>query len=154
MPRRRARLGDNLVQCDRTGFTRYASKTSKEWNGLRVWDREVERRNPQGLVRSVREDQTGPHARTVSTRTFTGPWVTELNATKAAGDTSLTVVSSARMVSGDNLQIILDNNDMYAVTLSSVDDGTTITIGTALPGSTSAVNAVTYISVITAPDLG
>ena len=49
--------GDYLVQCDRSGFTCYASECKKTWDGFFVKKEFWEPRHPQDFVRS-REDDT------------------------------------------------------------------------------------------------
>lgn len=55
--------GDFLRVCERTGFRVLASDTSKEWDGLIVWDRVHEPRQPQDFLRGFRDSQTVPDAR-------------------------------------------------------------------------------------------
>lgn len=55
--RRTYKPGDNLVICDRSGRTCYASETVEEWNGLRVHRDHYERRHPQDLIRAPAPEQ-------------------------------------------------------------------------------------------------
>lgn len=146
--RARAKPGDWLVQCDRTGFTRYASETQVEWNGLRVWDRVFEERNAQDFVRGVPDDQSVPDARPEGVTTFIGPLVTTINATHAAGDAAITILDATRMNVSDVIGIALDNNDVFRTTIQSVDDGVTITISPVLPSATSAGKKVTNYTAV------
>lgn len=74
--KRKYRPGDHLVQCDRTGFTVYASETVKEWNGLRVRKESAEPRHPQDFVKGVRDDQTVHDPRPRNERFLTANEVT------------------------------------------------------------------------------
>jgi hypothetical protein len=56
------RPGDWLYQCQRCGFTHYASQIKLEWTGLRVCSTCWEPRHPQEFVRGVRDDMTVPFA--------------------------------------------------------------------------------------------
>lgn len=141
--RKKCKLGDYLVQCDRTGFTRWASETRKEWNGLRVWDRVYEERNAQDFIRGLPDDMSVPDARPEGTAQFIGPLVTEVNADHSAGATSITVLDTSRMAASDSITIVLDNTDILRTTISTVDDATTLTIADRLPFTTSAGNKVT-----------
>ena len=64
--------GDWHCVCDRTGFRVPASQTRREWNGLQVWEKVYETRQPQDYVRGVRDDQSVPFARPVSEPSFLG----------------------------------------------------------------------------------
>lgn len=146
--RPKAKPGDYLVQCDRTGFTRYASETQVEWNGLRVWKGVFEERNAQDFVRGVPDDQTVPDARPEGVTTFIGPLVTTINATHAAGDAAITILDATRMGVSDALGIVLDNGDVFRTTIQTVDDGVTITVTPALPSATSAGKKVTNYTAV------
>jgi hypothetical protein len=61
-PRHRWKSGDWLYQCQRCGFTRYASQIREEWTGLRVCGSCWEPRHPQEFVRARPDDQTAPYA--------------------------------------------------------------------------------------------
>lgn len=56
------RAGDWLYQCQRCGFTKYASEIQEEWAGLRVCSTCWEPRHPQEFVRGRPDDQTVPYA--------------------------------------------------------------------------------------------
>lgn len=62
--RRPARLGDYKVWCDRTGFRIYASEARMEWNGLFVRKESWESRQKQDYVKSKKDNQSVPIART------------------------------------------------------------------------------------------
>ncbi len=56
------RSGDWLYECQRCGFTKYASEIKLEWTGLRVCSSCWEPRHPQEFVRGKTDDQTVPYA--------------------------------------------------------------------------------------------
>jgi hypothetical protein len=56
------RPGDWLYQCQRCGFTKYASQIKQGWTGLRVCSTCWEPRHPQEFVRGVRDDMAVPFA--------------------------------------------------------------------------------------------
>lgn len=52
------RLGDPKVYCDKTGMIVHMSETRTEWNGLRVWEKAWEPRQPQDLVKGYVDQQS------------------------------------------------------------------------------------------------
>jgi hypothetical protein len=52
MAHRSFRMGDNLVVCQRSGRTCYASETRREWNGLIVHRDHWEPRHPLDQIRA------------------------------------------------------------------------------------------------------
>lgn len=73
MSRDSARLDDYHVICDFSGFKCWASETALTWNKLRVHRRflgEEAVRQPQDLVRGVRDDPSVPNPRPEGTDTF------------------------------------------------------------------------------------
>lgn len=151
----RYRPGDHYLIDDRTGFKIRRSDAREEWNGLIVDKRAFEARHPQDFVRGVEDDQAvdDPRPRPIDD-TFIGPLTTEVNATAAAGSTSITVLDATRFEAGDRIAIMLDNGDRHLTTVFSVPDGTTLSIGTALPWSTSAGRAVINYTADSAADIG
>lgn len=137
----RGRDGDYLVVDDRTGFTRWRSECKLEWNGLLVHESVWEARHPQDLLRSRRESFGVPDARpakAIADETFVGPLVTETTAAASAGATSLSVTSTARMSASDDIGIYLSDGDMHRNAIASVDDATTLTLSSALPGGVAS----------------
>lgn len=154
MRRRRYRPGDALTRDDRTGFTTYLSETRQEWNGLRVHKDRFEERHPQDFVRGRKDEQIALGTRSKGIDTFIGPLVMELNADHVAGDTNLTVEDSTRSQAGDQLRIMLDNNDMFRVVLQTVSSSTAIVIADPLPGAASSGNQIVDETAISTPDTG
>lgn len=145
----RGQQGDFLRVCDRSGFTVWASDTIKEWNGLIVYKKFHEPRQPQDFVRSKRDDMHVPDPRLVPTPQFTGPLITELAADLSAGAMSATVVSSVRFSATDRVSIFLNSGDAFFVQISAVPDETTIEFAfTPLPGpASSGAKVVNYSAV-------
>lgn len=56
--------------CDFSGFKLKLSDGAKNWNGMFVGSRFVDRRNPQDFVTGVRDNQTLPIARPEPPDTF------------------------------------------------------------------------------------
>jgi hypothetical protein len=152
--RRRWKLGDHLVVCDRTGFTRYASQTRKEWNGLRTWTRAWFPRQPQDLVRGLKDDLFVEDPRPRGVSEFTGPLTSELDGNHAAGATTLAVTSSARFTAGDRILIGLDNKQMFSTRVQTVPTATSLTLVFALPWSASSGAAIINTSAVARSDIG
>lgn len=151
----RFRLGDHRVVDDRSGFDIYASEAVTEWNGAVVHRDDAEERHPQELRRAKIDRQAAREpVRPDPIPVFGGPLVTFLAADHAAGDTDLTVQSSARMVAGDFVRVMLDNGDSFRAAITSVVDSETIQIGTALPFAASTDKAVVDESAVAAADIG
>ena len=64
------KAGDYNVICDRCGFKVKASKTKKEWNGLRVCSSHWEARHPQDKIRGQRDVQRVPDPRPATDPVF------------------------------------------------------------------------------------
>lgn len=65
-----ARLGDWNVICDHSGFKCKASETVKIWDGMRVLRRFAEERQPQDLIKGVKDNQNVPWSRPETTDVF------------------------------------------------------------------------------------
>lgn len=151
--RNRWRLGDHLVVCDRTGFTRYASETRKEWNGLRTWTRAWFPRQPQDLVRGLKDDLFVEDPRPRGVSQFTGPLTTELDGDHAAGTLTIAVTSSARFTAGDRVLIGLANLAMFAAIIQNVPDAVSLTLTTALPWAATDGAAIINTTAVAQSDL-
>lgn len=64
-------LGENNVICDTCGFKFKASQLRKQWDGVMACRKCWDYRNPQELVRGVKDDQHVAISRPESTDTFT-----------------------------------------------------------------------------------
>lgn len=68
--------GDWLSDCDRCGFTYYASELREEWQGLKVCAVCYEPRHPQDLLRVPRSERPVPWTRpqgAIAASTFVNP---------------------------------------------------------------------------------
>lgn len=63
MDRKRAKKGDWLFVCDKSGQEHYASDGRLEWNGLFVYKGYYEERQPQDFVKGVIDKQNVPITR-------------------------------------------------------------------------------------------
>jgi hypothetical protein len=138
MRRQGYRPGDHKIVCDRTGFTVWASETTREWTGAVVRGGSYEPRHPQDFVRAKRDQQAVPDPRPPEIERFQGPLTTEVEEAAAAGTHTLVVCTTLRMQAGDAIGILLDSGDLHrTIILSLESDNRTMTIRDALPGATS-----------------
>lgn len=147
-------MGDFYRIDDRSGFKIRARRTQMEWNGLIVYDRFWEARQPQDFVRGVADNQTVPYARPRQVNTFLGPLTTTLTSDVQAAGTTLPVESSVRMIIGDVLYVMLDTGSLQRVTVSSLPTSTSITCNPALTYKASSGNIITDNSAVSLPSIG
>lgn len=102
--------GDWYRICERTGFKVRQGRTRQEWTGRFVRDQSWEERNAQDFVRGSFDDQMVSDPRPRMVDGYVGPLITQLLADAPAGATVLNVVTSVRMIAGDDLWIVLGNN--------------------------------------------
>ena len=143
----------------RTGFKVRGYNTVKEWTGSIVDKADFEPRNSQDFVRGLADKQIVPEPRPRDpVDTFIGPLDTELTAAGKAGDTTLTVLSSVRMVIGDRISVLLDqgynNAGNLITTISGISGPNSVTLAVPLPGPASIGNVVTDWSAVAAANLG
>jgi len=131
------------VQCDRTGFEVESNKVTREWTGLIVLKTDADERHPQEFVRGKRDRQRVKDPRPEPADSFVNLFNTTLSADEAAGQTVLSVTSSANFTAGNYVNILLDDDTIHRTTIASVDSSIQITIAAALPGKASSGNNVT-----------
>lgn len=134
--------------CDRTGFKVRADRTAKEWNGLIVRNKSWESRQPQDFVKGVRDYQSVPDPRPRQLDRFIGPLETKVLHAAAAGSISLQVITTVRMVDGDQLTVILDNAETFYTGILHVASMTELTLTKPLPWSVSVGREVVDISAV------
>jgi hypothetical protein len=144
---------------DRTGFKVRGYNTVKEWTGSIVDKNDFEARHPQDFVRGVADKQVVPAPRPrAPVDTYIGPLDTELTAAGKAGDITLTILSSVRMVIGDRISVLLDegyaNAGNLITTISGISGPNSITLAVPLPGPASIGNVVTDWSAVAAANIG
>lgn len=149
------RSGDHLVIDDRTGFTRYASDTEKEWNGLRVGRDVFEERHPQDFVRGRTDKQGVRDSRPTGPATFIGPLTTSISAAAAAGTRSLSVATSERFFAGDRVWVMLANGDRFQTIVQAVPSGgVTLILADDLPWSVDIGAAVVNVTANAEANIG
>lgn len=128
---------------DRTGFVQRVERTRKEWDGLLVDQRVWEPRQPQDLVRGVKDNQNVSDARPLGPNVFVGPVETTLAQTSLVQSWAGVLASLFGFTSGDTLAIMLDNGSLFmtvAYADAFVADG--VLFETALPYQASSGNVV------------
>lgn len=128
---------------DRTGFPERAEDTKEEWNGLIVSERVWETRQPQDLVKGVRDDQSVPDARPLGPSVFVGPTYLQLSANAAIGATVLNLANTTGASDGLHIEVMLDSGVGYQTTISGAPGASTITLAHGLPTPASSGNLIT-----------
>lgn len=128
---------------DRTGFAQRAGRTRKEWTGLIVDEEVFERRQPQDLVKGVRDQQSVLDARPVSPATYVGPVFTSLTARCPPKTTVLPLDSVAGFGAGVSVSVMLDSGVNYMGHQVGASGASSITITPGLPSSAASGNVVT-----------
>lgn len=70
--------GDNWVLCDHTGFKIRVSESTREWQGLRVWEPTLEFRNPQDYIQVPKEKIAASIVRP-DNNYYEDPWANSFN---------------------------------------------------------------------------
>lgn len=128
---------------DRTGFPQYAERTRMQWNRLRVDEAVWEPRQPQDLVKGVKDKQSVEDARPLSPAQFVGPLYYTLVAAYGPGSEVLLLQSNAKITAGDPVGVVLDMDGgaIFRTVVTYVGAGY-IVILDPLPGYTSSGNEV------------
>lgn len=147
-------MGDFYRIDDRSGFKIRARRTQMEWNGLIVYERFWEARQPQDFVTGVPDNQTVPYARPRQVNSFLGPLTTTLTSDVLANGTTLPVESSVRMVIGDVLYVMLDTGSLQRVTVGGLPTSTSIICNPGLSYRASNGNLITDNSAMSLASIG
>ncbi len=123
---------------DRSGFTRRAEDTKKEWTGLSVGDDLWEIRQPQDFVRGVADDQTVSEPRPIPPNTFVGPVNTTLSLPALIGDTFLYLDAVNGFLDGGKVGVILDSGVYFNTTQTGAAAANGIHIVDAIAGGAAA----------------
>lgn len=140
------RPGSFYRKDDRTGFPVRAEDTRKEWNGLITWERVWEPRQPQDLVRGVKDKQSVPEARPLPPNDYVGPIAVQMSDNAAAGQTFVEVESTAGFGDGDMITIMLNDGSAFTVQIEGTPSGGVIAFATPLPYGASSGNLVNCLS--------
>lgn len=122
---------------DRTGFPQRAERTRKQWNNLQVDESVWEARQPQDLVKGVKDDQTVPDARPLAPNVFVGPIYIQVAADVPVGSTFIPLETTAGLTVGDEIGVILITGEVFITGVAFILDGGILTYD-ALPNSVPA----------------
>jgi hypothetical protein len=106
---------------DRTGFPTRAEETKKEWTGLLVEERVWEARQPQDLVRGVRDDQSVPEPRPVAPNTFVSALYFTLADDAPPQSYRVVLTYTIGISVGDSVGVILDDGSIFNTTVAGGD---------------------------------
>jgi hypothetical protein len=124
---------------DRTGFPMRAEHTRRQWNNIYTELETWEPRQPQDLVRGVKDKQSVQDARPLAPNTFVGPTNTTLSANAAIGQTVIPVASMGGFAVGENVGVMLDSGILFNTTLNGIGNGT-LTLAKPLPYTAASGN--------------
>ncbi len=128
---------------DRTGFPQRAERTKKEWNGYLVDETVWEARQPQDLVKGVKDQQSVPDARPLPPNVFVGPTFVQLSEAAVVNQIVLDLESTAGFFDGASVSIMMDNGVNFTTTEDGPPGAGTITLADPLPYSAAGGNIVT-----------
>lgn len=124
---------------DRTGFPQRAGRTRKEWNGLLVDELVWEPRQPQDLVRGVKDQQSVPEARPLAPAQYVGPIYQYLAETSDVTAMGISLQSTRGFRVGDPIGVMLDSGVMFHTTITNIV-GADLEFAAALPYQASSGN--------------
>lgn len=128
---------------DRTGFPQRAERTRKEWNGFIVDESVWEARQPQDLVRGVKDQQNVPEARPLPPNVFVGPIYGQISTDVPPQSNQIPLQSTAGMSANDAIGVLLDDGSVWPSTILAIlADGLTLLIGPPIPLGAPAGNDV------------
>lgn len=107
---------------DRTGFPQRAERTRKQWNNLIVDEAVWEPRQPQDLVKGVKDQQSVQDARPLAPAQFVGPKWTTTTSDIAIGSYAIPLASLSTFQFGDQIAIMTnaDGGSMFYTTIVGV----------------------------------
>lgn len=102
---------------DRSGFPVRNTRTRKQWNNLIVAEDLWEPRQPQDLVKGVRDKQSVPDARPLTPPIWDGPLYFTVADYAPPKSRVLTLQGLAGMTPGDTIGIVQDDGTIYRTLL-------------------------------------
>lgn len=98
---------------DRTGFVQRAGRTREQWDGLIVDTSVWEPRQPQDLVKGVKDEQWVPQARPLGPNVYVGPIAVTLTETAPPQSYTIEVNTTGRLQIGDIVGVVLDDGTIW-----------------------------------------
>lgn len=128
---------------DRTGFPQRAERTRKQWNNLIVDVSVYEPRQPQDMVKGVKDQQSVVDARPLSPAIFVGPLYVQTSAASTPQATVLFLESLAFISSGDALGVLMDDGSVFMTEVQTLsEDAESVTVQPPIPLSVASGNEV------------
>lgn len=150
--KRKARDRDYLVVDDQTGFTRWASDTVKQYDGLRVNRKSLDHRHPQEMTTGRPDRQTVPDARPPGVTRITGPLKMVVTAAAAAGATQVYVDSTARVELNDRVNVPCGGGSIFQTRVQTINSDNLVLTGR-LPGAVEVGAEIVDVSAMAQPEL-
>lgn len=136
------RAGSFYRSDDRSGFTRRAESTKKEWTQLIVGDDLWEARQPQDFVRGVPDNQTVPDPRLDPPPSFVGPVYAQTSANVGIGVTFLPLNAVNGFSAGSKVGVMLDTGVLFNTTQVGAALANGINISSPMPNTAQSGNDV------------
>ena len=107
---------------DRTGFPQRAERTRREWTGLIVDENVWEPRQPQDLVKGVKDNQSVPDARPLGPAQYVGPISVQTTADAVIGQTVIPVQTTFGFYGGAKVGCMTDydGGTVFFTTIESI----------------------------------
>lgn len=131
--------GDWNAICDKCGMKYKASTMRTQWDNLFVCRGCFDVRHPQDFVQGIPEDQTVSIARP---DVISSMGSTTVKTTALKNATTIDITSITGIVSGDPINIVLDNGNAHWTYSNGTPSGYTVTLGSYLPYGATAGNVV------------
>ena len=141
---------------DRTGFPQRAGRTKKEWTGLIVDENVWEPRQPQDLVKGVKDVQSVPDARPLGQNIYVGPISVATTANAVIGQTSIPVQTIFGFYQGAKVGCMtdLDGGSVFFTTIASPPTGSNLVLAQGLPYTMASGNLITLYKPSPPPEPG
>lgn len=133
---------------DRTGFPQRAGRMRAEWDGLIVARDVWEPRQPQDLVKGVRDNQNVDNARPLGADVFIGPTYVQLSANVGPGATFLPLASVFGFALGDTISVMTNSGVQFGSNVSAPPVPSGITIANPLTDYAASGNLVTNYGMV------
>lgn len=143
------RPGSFYRKDDRSGFPTRAEQTRQEWTGLIVSERLWEARQPQDLVKAVKDVQSVPKARPLPPSAFVGPFYVQITSPVPVGETVLPLASLAGINIGDRVGVMLNDGGYFYTQIAGLTGGDVV-LADALVGDGAGADSLNNLMI----DLG
>lgn len=119
-----------------------AEHTKKQWNNLIVELETYEPRQPQDLVKGVKDNQTVPDARPLSPAVFIGPLYVQTASASSPQATQIQLESLAFVNVKDILGVLMNDGSVFMVEVIALLPDDTVEVYPPIPLSVTSGNEV------------